>query len=178
VLGLPAETLARSDRVIALAESALAAPAASFAGEEFYPEFTMKAAVLCSHLVRNHPLPDGNKRTAYLCLVEFVERNGYGWRQPTDEAVDALFHYTSGDGLKGIVDKGLLRATDVTFLNDESEWVYARELVGKVLDDFAPGPVPAAQQLLESLRKEIPQCLERVRLWAVCFCTKGNLLSM
>lgn len=86
VLGVPAETLARSDRVVALAESALAAPAASFAGEEFYPEFTVKAAVLCSHLVRNHPLPDGNKRTAYLCLVEFAERNGYAWRQPTDEA--------------------------------------------------------------------------------------------
>jgi death on curing protein len=85
VLGIPAETLARSDRVVALAESALAAPAAAFGGEEFYPEFTVKAAVLCSHLVWNHPLPDGNKRTAFLCLIEFIERNGYEWRQSGDE---------------------------------------------------------------------------------------------
>lgn len=76
ILGIRAETLARSNRIIALAESALAAPAAAFAGEEFYPNFAQKAAVLCSHLVRNHSLPDGNKRAAYLCLVEFVERNG------------------------------------------------------------------------------------------------------
>lgn len=85
VLGVPSETLARSNRIIALAESALAAPAAAFEGEEFYPEFTVKAAILCSHLVRNHPLPDGNKRTAFLCLIEFIERNGYEWRQSGGE---------------------------------------------------------------------------------------------
>jgi hypothetical protein len=39
--------------VVALAESALAAPAASFSGEEFYPELTVEATVPCSHLVRN-----------------------------------------------------------------------------------------------------------------------------
>jgi death-on-curing protein len=101
VLGVPAETLVRSDRVVALADSALAAPAASFAGEEFYPELAEKAAILCSHLVRNHPLPDGNKRTAYLCLVEFIERNGRGWRQPTsdareDEVVETMVRLAAG----------------------------------------------------------------------------------
>lgn len=85
VLGVPAEDLARSDRVVALAESALAAPAASFVGEEFYPDFIEKAAVLCSHLGHNHPLLDGNKRNAYLCLTEFIERNGYWWLPPVDE---------------------------------------------------------------------------------------------
>lgn len=101
VLRVPAESLARSDRVVALADSALAAPAASFAGEQFYPELTHKAAVLCSHLVRNHPLPDGNKRTAYLCLIEFLERNSYKWRQPTndaeeDEIVDTMVQLAAG----------------------------------------------------------------------------------
>jgi prophage maintenance system killer protein len=27
-------------------------------------------------------LPDGNKRTAFLCTVEFAERNGYRWVPP------------------------------------------------------------------------------------------------
>ena len=31
--------------------------------------------MLCSRICRNHPLVDGNKRTAFLCLVEFIERN-------------------------------------------------------------------------------------------------------
>ena len=47
-----------------LADSALHAPAASFAGEEFYSDFVDKAAVLIVRLAKNHPLPDGNKRAA------------------------------------------------------------------------------------------------------------------
>jgi death on curing protein len=78
VTGLPAEIIANFDR-IGLAQSALAAPQMGFGGVEAYPEFETKAAVLCWHLVKNHPLPDGNKRCAFLATVEFVERNGRTW---------------------------------------------------------------------------------------------------
>jgi death on curing protein len=78
VLGLPAEVIANFDR-IGLAESALAAPQAGFGGVEAYPDLATRAAVLCWHLVKNHPLPDGNKRCAFLATVEFVERNGRTW---------------------------------------------------------------------------------------------------
>lgn len=86
MLDIPAETLIRFDRLGDAAESALAAPRAGFADVEAYPAFATKAGVLCSRLIRNHPLPDGNKRVAYLCLVEFVERNGFEWdsRDPGD----------------------------------------------------------------------------------------------
>lgn len=82
--GIPVETLLASAR-IHLAESALRAPAAAFGEVEFYPDFEMKAAVLCSRLARNHPLLDGNKRAAYLSLLEFVERNGQSWRRSPDD---------------------------------------------------------------------------------------------
>ena len=59
VLGLPYEQLRRLPG-LALAESALAAPFAGFAGQEAYPALEQKAAVLLERLVRNHPLPDGN----------------------------------------------------------------------------------------------------------------------
>ena len=78
VLGVPAELIANFNR-IGLAESALAAPEAGFGGVDAYPDFATKAAVLCWHLVKNHPLPDGNKRCAFLATVEFVERNGRAW---------------------------------------------------------------------------------------------------
>jgi death-on-curing protein len=91
VLEIPAERLIEFDRVVPLAESALHAPRASFLGTEAYPEFEVKAAVLCSRLIRNHPLPDGNKRTAYLCLTEFVERNGHVWvSADPDETVEVM----------------------------------------------------------------------------------------
>lgn len=77
------------DRLVALAGSALAAPAATFEGIEFYPEFAQKAALVYSRLARNHPLPDGSKRVAYLCMIEFIERNGYAW-DPTTIAEASL----------------------------------------------------------------------------------------
>lgn len=87
VLGTAAEELAYVVRVD-LAESALAAPAAGFGGVEFYPNFADKVAVLCRRLIKNHPLPDGNKRAGFLCAVEFTERNGYRWTPPPEDESD------------------------------------------------------------------------------------------
>ena len=67
VLQIRAEVLAlKCD--LNLADLALNAPRNRFGGVEFYPDFANKAAILCWHLIRNHPLPDRNKRTAFLCL--------------------------------------------------------------------------------------------------------------
>jgi prophage maintenance system killer protein len=54
---------------------ALYAPGATFAGVELYPDLVTKARVLVVHLVKNHPLLDGNKRAAYLAMLEFLARN-------------------------------------------------------------------------------------------------------
>jgi len=35
-----------------------------------------KAAILLERLARNHPLPDGNKRTAFFLTALFLEANG------------------------------------------------------------------------------------------------------
>lgn len=75
VLGIEAAVLAKASNLVS-GDSALNAPAASFGGVEFYPEFATKVAVLGYRLARNHALPDGNKRTALLAMVEFAERNG------------------------------------------------------------------------------------------------------
>jgi death on curing protein len=59
-----------------LADCALHAPAASFSGQEFYPDFVDQAAGLIVRLAKNHPLPDGNKRAAWVSLRVFLEING------------------------------------------------------------------------------------------------------
>jgi death-on-curing protein len=112
VLGIPAERLARLGR-LGLADSALNAPAAGFGEVEAYPEFEMKAAVLCWHLVKNHPLPDGNKRVGFLSLVEFVRRNGREWHPaPGDPAeTDAI--------IRGVAD-GSMSATEL------ADWIRQR----------------------------------------------------
>jgi death on curing protein len=85
ITGIDAAVLAAAPHVIARAESALAAPFATFDGVELYEGLAVKAAVLCSRLVRNHPLPDGNKRVAYLSAIELIRRNGREWAPVASE---------------------------------------------------------------------------------------------
>ncbi|HEV8651436.1 MAG TPA: type II toxin-antitoxin system death-on-curing family toxin [Actinomycetes bacterium] len=76
---------------LALAESALHAPAATFAGIEFYGDLVSKAAVLVIRLAKNHPLLDGNKRAAYLAMLEFLARNGRRFvAADVDQTIDMM----------------------------------------------------------------------------------------
>jgi death-on-curing protein len=96
VIGVPAEAIARWPG-IGLADSALHAPAASFEDVELYPDVIDKAAVLCVRLARNHPLPDGNKRVAYVAMLEFLARNEVEWRPPSvDETVETIEAVAAG----------------------------------------------------------------------------------
>lgn len=89
ILGIAPEQIARLPNV-GLAESALAAPRAGFGDVEIYPTILEKAAILLERLARNHPLPDGNKRTAFFLNVRlrtaerrtglFLEANGSAMR--------------------------------------------------------------------------------------------------
>ena len=47
----------------------------SFAGKDLYPTLEEKAANLLYLVVKDHPLADGNKRSAAALFVEFLDRN-------------------------------------------------------------------------------------------------------
>jgi death-on-curing protein len=111
VLEIPAEELGRLER-LGLADSALNAPAAGFGGVEAYPDFELKVAVLGWHLIKNHPLPDGNKRCALLAMIEFTRRNGRTWTpDPGDpEAGDSI--------IRGVAAGSLGQAELATWVRD------------------------------------------------------------
>ena len=71
-------------------ESSIAAPRQTMFGEELYPDLFSKAAILFYLLVKNHAFVDGNKRTAALALIEFLERNGYTLNATNDD----LYQFT------------------------------------------------------------------------------------
>jgi len=59
-----------------LLESALARPQQRHAYGEPAPDLAELAAALAYGLARNHPVIDGNKRTAAVCCETFIELNG------------------------------------------------------------------------------------------------------
>ena len=97
VSGQQVETIVRATNTD-LADSALHAPAASFGGHEFYPDFVDKAAVLIVRLAKNHPLPDGNKRTAWASLRLFLAYNAWDFDPypSVDEAEVAVLAIAAG----------------------------------------------------------------------------------
>lgn len=94
VLGIDTERLTRVTKV-PLAESALAAPYASFGGNDFYEHPLQRAAVLASRIMRNHPLPDGNKRVALILMSIYLEEHGYTLTA-TAEEIDHTFRKVAG----------------------------------------------------------------------------------
>lgn len=64
-------------RDLALLQSAVARPQATFGGNDLYPDIFAKAAALLESLIRNHPFIDGNKRTGVTAAGLFLRRNGH-----------------------------------------------------------------------------------------------------
>lgn len=60
-----------------LFNSALYEPMQTFDKQELYPDIISKAACYLRSFAMNHPFFDGNKRTALMATVIFLERNGY-----------------------------------------------------------------------------------------------------
>lgn len=64
-------------RDIGLLESAITQIQQSFDKEDLYPTLWDKAGALVYSLCNNHPFIDGNKRAAALCMLVFLDNNGY-----------------------------------------------------------------------------------------------------
>jgi death-on-curing protein len=77
-------------------ESAVSRPMASAFGEDAYPTTIEKAAALLHSLILNHPFVDGNKRTATVAVVYFLEQNGFcvTWEPP--DALNFLLGVAQG----------------------------------------------------------------------------------
>lgn len=92
VLDVPGEQLARATR-LDVARAALAA-----AGRQ--PTLADGAAVVCRRVVRDRPLPYGNKPVGLLAMLELVSRNRGIWLPPRGgepEIATTIGRVASGD---------------------------------------------------------------------------------
>lgn len=78
VLDVPGEQLARRTRLDVLA--------AAIAASDRRSGLADRAATLCHRLVRERPLPCGNKPVALLAMLELISRNQATWIPPNGGA--------------------------------------------------------------------------------------------
>ncbi len=96
-----------------------------------------------------------------------------------------LYHYTTADGLKGIIEKNELWATSAYFLNDSSEISYGYGVLKEVLDAWlAKNPRPEDSLTLGLVRgldkwfgEELLKRNVINPIYLACFCENDNLLS-
>lgn len=84
-------------RDVGLLESAAHRPSAEMFGQEAYPDLFGKAAALLQSLLINHPLFDGNKRTAWLSCATFLAVNGVDLVPDIDAAEELVIAVTTGE---------------------------------------------------------------------------------
>lgn len=89
VLGIEEDAIRRLPN-LRLADSALNAPFAEFGGVQAYEGVVNQAAALIARLAQNHPLPDGNKRAAFMLTLRFLDANSFEWLAQDVEADAAM----------------------------------------------------------------------------------------
>jgi len=79
-----------------LLESAVFRPRGIVFGQEAYPDFFEKCAVLGYALIQNHPFVDGNKRTGFASMHLMLLMNGYDLASSTKMEVEMTEKVASG----------------------------------------------------------------------------------
>jgi death-on-curing protein len=81
---------------MALLESALGMPSASFCGQFLHGSLADMAGAYLFHLVQNHPFIDGNKRTGAVAARTFLLMNGGKFDPSEAEYADLVLAVASG----------------------------------------------------------------------------------
>lgn len=98
------------------------------------------------------------------------------WNELFDKSrtPELLYHYTTFDGLQGILKDNSLRATFSKTLNDGSEWEFGKQVVKQYTT------LKNGLEWYEAF--ELPSWMEAAppptEMFVTCFCEQPNLLSM
>jgi hypothetical protein len=90
---------------------------------------------------------------------------------------ETLFHYTSWNGLYGVVSSGKLWGTNYRYLNDLSEIDYGRELALETVRERGQAASGHVQPLLEEVKDRLNGTSGAADVYVTCFCATEDLLS-
>jgi hypothetical protein len=90
-----------------------------------------------------------------------------------------LYHYTTIEGLKGIIKNRSIWLTHTSTLNDPTELKYGKEIILKTLnDEISKGYEETINRFLHSIKIQVNSFDEIMyEAYVACFCRSDNLLS-
>lgn len=86
-----------------------------------------------------------------------------------------LYHYTSFNGLQGILNDKAIRATHIRYLNDKKEFIYTCDMIKKLCpagDNKVHGSIETLIEIANSVKQS-----QNVIPFVACFSEDGDLLS-
>lgn len=96
----------------------------------------------------------------------------------------SLYHYTTAQGLQGIIEQGTLHASAAYYMNDASEIDYGCDLFALVLENWirlnalSHSPANIALHNIAAFFKDMNRLQPILsRVYVACFCEEENLLS-
>jgi hypothetical protein len=66
--------------------------------------------------------------------IDLFKQNIWLQKHSSDLETFVLFHYTTSEGLKGILESRSFRCTDANFLNDSLEIKYGNKIISDILN--------------------------------------------
>jgi hypothetical protein len=91
-----------------------------------------------------------------------------------------LYHYTTAEGLKGIIQNRSLWLTEISTLNDPQEMQYGKNIITEIITEYIDKEVDAnIKKMLTEIRGQLWGLQNKImfRPFVSCFCSNGNLLS-
>ena len=79
-----------------LLESAVLTPRQKYAGAYLHADLVQMAAAYLFHLCKNHPFIDGNKRTAAMTALIFLDVNGYDLNATNEQLFELVVGVAGG----------------------------------------------------------------------------------
>ncbi len=88
-----------------------------------------------------------------------------------------IFHYTTAEGIKGIIETDSIWATNYRYVNDLAEFTYANSLLRDELSARLQSESPLLRAVFEQMLADPDTLLGPVDMFLACFCDQGDLLS-
>jgi len=178
----PAPRVPKCPMVPAIGDTPAARPSAwspghQPSGRHAFRRHTMDSGTLClvSPQHRQPKCPRPNHPTSPIRL--------YPASVPTP-VPRIIYHYTTTEGLLGIIERSVLYATDVLYMNDSQEVEYPNSVLKKVVEsivvDESMYTKPSQRECVAELGGFLQILIrlhEEMPTYAVCFCASGDLLS-